>query len=135
MPLEELVRDLPRLLLSELAGATIATLITVRLIALSRALLFGLAVGAFQVLTAGLIELVRVAGVDFDWLTLSWVLGVGTVLPGWILGHSAAHLINGGNWVVMGLAIFMLASPFLSSAFMVLVARPRALRPTSMVAD
>ena len=130
IPLAEIVRDLPGLLLSERAGATIAILIAVQLISPSKALVFGITVGAFQVLTAGLIELGRMTAAGFDWLLLSWALGVETVRPGWILGHSAAHLIDGGNWVVLGLSILMLASPFLSSAVMVIAAR----RPTSAAA-
>ena len=68
IPLAEIVRDLPGLLLSELAGATIAILIAVQLISPSKALVFGITVGAFQVLTAGLIELGRMTAAGFDTL-------------------------------------------------------------------
>lgn len=130
-----LIGTLPGLLLSEVAGAAIAILGTAQLVPLSRGLLFAGVVGASQVLMAGLIEIGRLTGLDFNWLFVSWSLGVETVRPGWIVGHSTADLVNGGNWELLALAILMLASPFLSSAFMVLVGRPRALRPASMVTD
>lgn len=117
-----LIWDLPRLLLSEVAGAAIVILAAAQLLSPSRRLLFGSVVAALQVLVAGLIELGRLTRLDFDWLLLSWALGVETVRPGWIVGHSASDLIDGGSWEVLGLAILLLASPFLSSAVMVLVA-------------
>lgn len=124
---ETLIWDLPGLMLSEFAGAAIAILITVQLIPPSRALLFGSAVGAFQVLMAGLIELGWLARVDFDWLLVSNALGVETVRPGWVLAHSADAL---GLWSFW-LAIMMLISPFLSSAVMILVVP----RPSSTAAQ
>lgn len=130
-----LMRDLPVLLLSEIAGAAIVIVAAAQFVPVSRGLLFAGVVGASQMLMAGLIEIGRLTSLDFNWLFVSWTLGVETVQPGWIVGHSTADLVKGGNWGVLALAILMLASPFLSSAFMVLVARPRALRPTSMVTD